>query len=145
MMDLSTRRRNIASCLLTKQRKCSNVNHLGKCSNGKLRTSTLVNDGTLRSIVDFASALSNIKMLMILKMLRYPICLRFLQQVYFPLFVLTRKSLAAEAYTSRKLQDYENIHGGDSFLITLKSFWQKFLPIFTCNFAETYLNGQFLM
>ena len=78
MMDLSTRRRDIASCLLTKQRKCSNVNHLGKCSNGKLRTSTLVNDGTLRSIVDFASALSNAKMLIMLKMLRYLICLRFL-------------------------------------------------------------------
>ena len=72
MTDLFTRRRDIASCPLTKQ------NHLGKCSNGKLRTSTLVNDGTLRSIADFASALSNVKMLITLKMLRHLICLRFL-------------------------------------------------------------------
>ena len=72
MIDLFTRRRDIASCPLTKQ------NHLGKCSNGKLSTSTLVNDGTLRSIADFASALSNIKMLIMLKMSRYLICLRFM-------------------------------------------------------------------
>ena len=57
MSDLFTRRRDIASCPLTKQ------NHLGKCSNEKLRTSTLVNDGTIRSIADFASTLSNVKML----------------------------------------------------------------------------------
>ena len=72
MTDLFTRRRDIASCPLTKQ------NHLGKYSNGKLRTSALVNDGTLRSIADFASALSNLKMLIMLKMLRHLICLRFL-------------------------------------------------------------------
>ena len=42
MTDLFTHHRDIASCPLTKP------NHLGKCSNGKLRTSTLVNDGTLR-------------------------------------------------------------------------------------------------
>ena len=72
MTDLSTRRRDIASCLLTKQ------NHLGICSNGKLYTSTLVNDGTLRNIANFTSALSNVKMLIMLKMLRYLICLRFL-------------------------------------------------------------------
>ena len=62
MTDLFTRRRGIASCPLTKQ------NHLRKCSNGKLRTSTLINYGTLRSIADFASALSNVKMLIMLKM-----------------------------------------------------------------------------
>ena len=72
MTDLFTRRRDIASCPLTKQ------NHLGKYSNGKLRTSTLVNDGTLRSIADFASALSNVKVLRMLRMLRYLICFRFL-------------------------------------------------------------------
>ena len=43
-----TRRRDIASCPLAKQ------SHLGKSSNGNLRNSTLVNDGTLRSIADFA-------------------------------------------------------------------------------------------
>ena len=65
LTELFTRRRDIASCSLTKQ------NHLGKCNNGKLLTSTLVNDRTFRSIADFASALSNIKMLIMLKMLRY--------------------------------------------------------------------------
>ena len=78
MTDLSILCRDIASCLLTKKRKCSNVNHLGKCSKEKLHTSTMLIDGTLRSIVDFASALSSIKTLMMLKMLRYPICLLFL-------------------------------------------------------------------
>ena len=34
--------------------------HLGKCSNEKLRTVTLVNEGTLRNIADFASALGNV-------------------------------------------------------------------------------------
>ena len=72
MTDLFTRCRDIACCPLTKQ------NHLGKCSNGKLRTSTLVNNGTLRSIADFESALSNVKTLIMLKRLRYLICLRFL-------------------------------------------------------------------
>ena len=64
--------RDIASCSSTKQ------SHLGRCSNGKLRTSTLVNDGTLRSTADFASALSKVKMLIIREMLKYLICLRFL-------------------------------------------------------------------
>ena len=64
--------RDIASCLSTKQ------SHLGRCSNGKLLTSTLVNDGTLRSTADFASALSNVKMLIIKEMLKYLICSRFL-------------------------------------------------------------------
>ena len=72
MTDLFTHHRDIASCPLTKP------NHLGKCSNGKLRTSTLVNDGTLRVIGDFASTLSNVKMMIMLKMLRCLICLRFL-------------------------------------------------------------------
>ena len=72
MIDLFTRHRDIANSPSTKQ------NHLGKCSNEKLRTSTLVNDGTLRSIADFASALSNVKTLVMLKMLRYLTRLRFL-------------------------------------------------------------------
>ena len=59
MTDLFTRRRDIESCPLTKQ------NHLGKCNNRKLRSSTLVNDGTLSSIADFISALSNVKTLTI--------------------------------------------------------------------------------
>ena len=69
---LFTHHRDIASGPLTKQ------NHLAKCSNGKLGTSTLVNDRTLRSIADFASAFSNIKTLIMLKILSCLICLRFL-------------------------------------------------------------------
>ena len=69
---LFTHHSDIASGPLTKK------NHLAKCSNGKLGTSTLVNDGTLRSIADFASALSNVKMLIMLKILSCLICLRFL-------------------------------------------------------------------
>ena len=72
MTELFTRRRDIASCPLKKQ------NHLGKCSSGKLCNPTLVNDGTLRSIADFGSALSNVKMLIMLKIFRYLICLPFL-------------------------------------------------------------------
>ena len=72
------------------------------------------NDGTLRTTVNFASALSK------LIMLKYLICLRFLQCRLFPLFVLTLKSFA-EACTSTKLQDSENMHGGVSFLIILKN------------------------
>ena len=54
MIDLFTRRIDIASCPWTKQR------HLGKCSNGKLRTGTLVNDVTLRSTVNFTSTLGSV-------------------------------------------------------------------------------------
>ena len=74
----------------------------------------------LRSIAVFASALSNAKMLIMLKMLRYLICLRFLLLCCFPLFVLTPKSFAVEAYASRKLPDYEHIHGGKSLFDNLK-------------------------
>ena len=54
-------------------------------------------------------------------MLKYLICLSFLQCCCFSPFVLTRKSFAAEAYTSGKLQDYENIHGSDFFYNLTKS------------------------
>ena len=79
MTGLFTRRRDVASCPLTKQK------HLGKYSNGKLRASTfLVNDGTLRSIADFTSVLINVKMLIKLKMLRYLVVLcAFLNNVVF--------------------------------------------------------------
>ena len=46
MTDLFTRHRDIANGPLIKQ------NQLGKCSKGKLRSSTLVNGETLRSIAD---------------------------------------------------------------------------------------------
>ena len=64
IIDIFTRRRDIATCPLTKH------NHLGKCSN--------VETAYLRSIADFVSALSNFKILVILTMFRYLICLHFL-------------------------------------------------------------------
>ena len=100
-----TRRRDMASCPWTKQ------SHLGKWSSGKLRTSALVNDETLRSIAD--SALNKEKLIL----LKYLISLRFICCCLLPYFLIW-KSLAVEVYISRKLQDYENIHGRDSFLIT---------------------------
>ena len=54
MTDLFTRPVDIASYPWTKQ------SHLEKCINGIMRTSTLVNEGTLRSTANFSSALSNV-------------------------------------------------------------------------------------
>ena len=71
MTDLFTCRRDIASCPCTKQ------SHLGKCSNGKLRTLTLANDGTLRSPADFASALSYINNVKISDLLEFLVMLLF--------------------------------------------------------------------
>ena len=92
MTDLFTHRRDVPSCPWIKE------SHLGKCSNEKLRTSTLVNDRTLISIkstADFASALSNINNVI--------------------------SSLCSHPKINcRELQDYENIHGGDSFLMAQK-------------------------
>ena len=70
--------------------------HLGKCRNEKLRTWTLVNDRTLRNTADFPWVLANVSNVKI--------------------------SLVVEVYSSRKLQDYENIHREDSFTINLKKF-----------------------
>ena len=61
MTDLFTRRKDKSSCPQIKH------SHVGKCSNGKLCTLSLDNDGTLRSTADFASALSNVKMLIMFK------------------------------------------------------------------------------
>ena len=82
MTGIFTRRRDIASCPWTKQ------SHLGKCSNGKLRTLTLVNDGTIKSTADFASALSNVTNVKISDLLKFLVMLLFYQ------FVLTQKSFA---------------------------------------------------
>ena len=54
MTSLFTRHIEILSCPRIRW------SHLERCSNGKLGTSTLVNDGILRSTVDVASALSNV-------------------------------------------------------------------------------------
>ena len=120
MNNLFTHRRDMASCPWTKQ------SHLGKCSNRKLRTWTLVNDGTLRSTTDFTSALS------IVNNVKISDLLEFLVMLLFTSFCSNPKIIC------RKLQDYENIHGGDSFLKTSK---KHFVSISTCNFAKTYLNG----
>ena len=88
--------------------------HLGKCTNGKLPNSSLVNDR-------FRISTNNVKISDLLEFL----------------LILLFSSLWSHPKTiCRKLQDYENIHGGDSFLITWKNIWQKILSIFTCNFAK---------
>ena len=82
MTDLFTRRRDKVSCPWTKQ------SNSGKCSNRKLCTSALVNDGTLRGTSDFASALSNANNVKISDLLE---CLVML---LFSSFFFTRKSFA---------------------------------------------------
>ena len=102
MTDLFTHCRDTASCPWTKQR------HLGKCSNGKLRTSPLDYGGTLRS----TSALSNVNNVKISDLLEFLVMLLLSSLCFHP------KTIC------RKLQDFENIHGGDYFLITSgKNLW----------------------
>ena len=97
MTKLSTYRKDIASCPWNKQ------SHLGKCTNGKLRTATLINDGFLRSTEDFPSALSNVINVKISDLLEF-------------LVILLSSSLYRHSkIICRKLQDYKNIHGGDFF------------------------------
>ena len=103
MTDLFTRRRDIPRWPWIKH------DRLGKCSNGKLHTSTLVNDGTLRSkqsTADFASALSNVNNVKISNLLEFIVMLLFSSLCFHPKIIC------------RKMQDYENIHRKDSFLIT---------------------------
>ena len=57
----------------------------------------------------YTSALSNVSNVKISDLIAFLV----LQCCCFPLFALTRK-FAAEVHTSKKLQDYENIYGGDS-------------------------------
>ena len=104
MTDLCTHRRDIASCPWPKQ------SYFGKCSNGKLRTSTLANNKTLRSTADFASALSNVNNVKISDLLE------FLVMLLFSSFCFQSKIIC------RKLHDFENIHGRDSSLITCRIF-----------------------
>ena len=80
--------------------------HLEKCSNAKLRASNLVINGTLRSTADFASTLSNVNNVKISDLLEFFVVLLFSSHCSHPKTIY------------RKLQDYENIHGGDYFLIT---------------------------
>ena len=82
MTDIFTCRWDLASCPWTKQ------SNLGKCSNEKLGTSTLVNDGTLRR------QLISHQHSAILIMLKYLIYLGLLWRCCFPPFALTWKSFA---------------------------------------------------
>ena len=75
--------------------------HLGKCSKRNLRTSTLVNGGTLRSTADFASALRNVNNVEISDLLEFFVLL------------LVSSLCSHLKIICRKLQEYENIHGGD--------------------------------
>ena len=86
MTDLFTRRRDISSCPWASQ------SHLGKFSNEKLHTWTLVNDGTLWSTAHFASALSNVNNLKISDLLL--LMLWFLVMLLFFPLILTQKSFA---------------------------------------------------
>ena len=96
-MNLFTRPRDITSCPWTKQ------SHVGKCNSGKLNTSTLVNDGTIRSTADFTSALRNANNLKITDLFEFLVIFLFSSLCSHPKIIC------------RKLQDYKNIHGGDSF------------------------------
>ena len=108
--DIFTCCRDITSCPWTKQ------HHLEKCSNPKLRTSTLVNDGTLRSTANFASKLRNVNNVKIADLLEFPVMLLFSSHCSHPKIIC------------RKLQDYENINGGYCFLMTLKISGRIFFP-----------------
>ena len=114
MTNIFTCRRNIANCPWIKQ------SHREKCSNKKLRTELW-----LMTEPSEISALGNINNVKISDLLAFVVILLF------PLFVLTWKFLVVEESTSRKLQDYENIYGGDSFTITLKNQWHFYfyLPL----------------
>ena len=107
MTDLFTHDKDITSCSWIKQ------SHLGKCSNEKFRTLTL-----LMAEPSEMQPISHQHWAMLI-IIKYLICFDFLQ-CCFPPFVLTWKSLAVEAYFRRKLQYYEHIDVGDSFLLS----WQ---------------------
>ena len=69
-------------------------------------SSTLVNVETLRSKADFTSTFSNANKVKISDLLEFLVMLLFSSHCSHP------------KITCRKLPDHENIHAGDSFLIT---------------------------
>ena len=71
MAKLCTRHRGITNCPSPKQ------SHLGKCSNKKLCTSTLVDDETLWGSADFASALINVNNVKISDLVEFLVVLLF--------------------------------------------------------------------
>ena len=100
MTDLFKRCGNIPSCPWIKQ------SNLGKCRNGKLLTSSLVNDRTLRSTqrsADFTSVLSSVNNVKISDLLEFLVMLFFSSLCSHPRLIF------------RMLQDYENIHGESLF------------------------------
>ena len=119
MTDLFKRRRDIAICPWTKE------SHLGKCSNRKLHTLTLVNGGTLKSIGNFASALSNVNNV---KISDFDFDLEFFVKVLFSPFCSHPKIIC------RKLQDFwgeffNNLKNlaGRSFFPLLSELWKNIL------------------
>ena len=68
---------NVFTCRRDKQVVHEPNSHLGKFSNGKLRTSTLVNDGTLRSTAEFVSAISNVSIVKISDLLEFLVMFLF--------------------------------------------------------------------
>ena len=100
MINFFTRCRDKGSCPWTKQ------SYMGKCSKGKLRTSSLVNDGTLRSTANVASALSNVNNVKVSDLLAFLVMLLFFSLCSHPKIIC------------RKLQDYGSILGRDYFLIS---------------------------
>ena len=108
MTNFFKSRRDIPSSPWIKQ------SHLGKCSNGKLHTSSLVNDGTVRSTqstADFPSALTNGNNVKISDLLEFIVIFLFSSFCSHPKIVC------------RMLQNYENIHAADSFLIISSHFY----------------------
>ena len=121
MTNLSTCRRDPASCPWIKQ------SHLEKCSNAKLHTSTLANNGTLT--VDFASTLSNVNNVKTSDLLEFLVML------------LLSPHCFHQKKNWQKVARLWKHPWGESFLITRKNLFF----IFTSNFAKTYVSNYFPM
>ena len=115
MINLFTRCRDKASCPWTKQ------SYMGKCSKGKLRNSSLVNDGTLRSTANVASVLSNVNNVKVSNLLEFLVMLLFFSLCSYPKIIC------------RKLQDYGEI-----------IFWFHFHLQLCKNYLTTFLGSYFL-
>ena len=136
MTDLFTSPRDVTSCPLTKQTR------LTKSSNGKLRTLTLVNVRALRRVADFASALSNVKMLIMLKILRsLSDCVSCNDVAFFSLFSpknhVRRRRALLESCEIMKTSI------GEFLFDNLKQFLAEVSFYFHLQLspAKTYLNG----
>ena len=81
--------------------------HLGKCGNGKLHTSPLVNDEVLISTPDFASAFNNANNV------KTSDLLAFLEILLFSCLLSCPKIISGTTVHPEKLHVYENIHWGN--------------------------------